>query len=398
VAIAAGWPILIAVNGMGMPGQGMMCLSPVVAAANIARLLAERQIQLGRFLVWIAFWALECVVLALGLLWLTVRSFDGCFGRMPERPRRVPVLSDVIVVLAALIGVGTLFGAITIWINGLGTFRLEDSGVLAATLLVTCGFVLLTVLAMISTSRSGTSGVPTHAPRAQIFRRMFYAKSWWESFRLVLALAIGPALLALALATGRMPVHVSSGVTTLPGGITQSIETHGSGTTYVATTDAVGLTTYRYATANEIAPFTPAMPVQPLFGFLGTALLAVLTILVHGAALVSLGLALGIWVKVRVRAIVASVCLVVVVSHLAILRFLLLNIRRKNEIAENLSWVAVWDLVSILLAIAVSALAIWTLDRRPHVNLSALENSPVKPPAFDPLSGRKHAAPNLPTR
>ena len=35
---------------------------------------------------WITFWDIECLALALGLLWLTVRTFDGCFGRIPERP------------------------------------------------------------------------------------------------------------------------------------------------------------------------------------------------------------------------------------------------------------------------------------------------------------------------
>ena len=398
VAIAAGWPIVVAVSSIGMPREGMMCLSPVVAAANLARALAQRQIQFGRALVWIAFWDIECMVLALGLLWVTVRTFDGCFGRMPDRPRRVPVLSDVAVVLAALIGVGCLFGATTIWIKRLGEFRLEDAGLLACAFLVTGGCALLPALAAISSSRSGRSRVGVRVPTPEILHRTLFARRWWQAFRLALALAIGPSLLALALATARTPVRVESTVTSLPGGATQSIATYDTGTTYVATTDAAGLTTYRFASAAEIAAATPSMPVQPPFGFLPTALLAVLTILAHGAALVSLGLALGISVKVRTRAMAASVCLVLIVSLLTALSVLLLNVQRKYVIAENLSWLVSWAAFSSLLAIAVSFLAISTLDRRLRVSLSNPENSPVELPAFDPLSSCHHPASNLPAR
>ncbi len=46
-------------------------------------------------------------MLALGIL-------DGCFGRIPERLRRTPILADVVGILATLLGVGGVYGAIAI--------------------------------------------------------------------------------------------------------------------------------------------------------------------------------------------------------------------------------------------------------------------------------------------
>ncbi len=117
VMVGGGWPILVGVSRLFGPGEGAMCLSPVMAVGDLGGTLATR-FRYRHSLVWTAFWDIECLVLALGLLWLTVRTFDGCFGRMSERPRRAPVLSDVVVVLAGVVDVGCLFGAIAIWADG----------------------------------------------------------------------------------------------------------------------------------------------------------------------------------------------------------------------------------------------------------------------------------------
>ncbi len=420
VMLIAGWPLLVMACHMGMQGQRIMCLSPLMAAGNLAEILPSRQAQFRDFLSWIAFWDIECGLMACGLLWLTVRTFDGCFGRMPERLPRSPVLSDVVVVLAGLLGVGSLFGSVTIWSVGLGEWRLEDLGVLTASLLVTAGFVALSALAVVSTSPQRTPRDWALEPAGHTVARKLFARRWWESFRLVPLLGIGPAFIALALATGRMPVHVLPTEKKLPGGVTERIETHGSGKTYVTTTDAAGLMTFRFPTAAEMAAATPVMAKEPVFRLLSFALIAVLTIPIHGAAFVSLGLALGIWVKSRARAIATSVCMVLVVtvgspivyallypscpwgvalaSLPCTLSVLLINIRREQVIAENLWWVATWDVFFILLAITVSALAIRTLDRRSRVDLGVAENSPVDPLTFDPSSSRYHAAANLSAR
>ena len=62
-----------------------MCLSPVVAVFQLFGIVAERR-QRSDLLWWITFWDIECLALALGLLWLTVRTFDRCFDRVPDRP------------------------------------------------------------------------------------------------------------------------------------------------------------------------------------------------------------------------------------------------------------------------------------------------------------------------
>ena len=87
-----------------------------MAVVELIESLADRTLNERDLFRWVTFWDIECLALALGLLWLSVRTFDGCFGRVAERPRRTPVLSDVIVVLcmalngAILVGIGMLFG------------------------------------------------------------------------------------------------------------------------------------------------------------------------------------------------------------------------------------------------------------------------------------------------
>jgi hypothetical protein len=322
---------------------------------------------------------------------MTVRTFDGCFARMPERPRRTPVLGDVILVLSATISFAGLFGAITLWMNGLGEFRLEQLGILACCFLVTGAMLLLCALAPLSILRRNPTSIPTAGAPTIVLDRRTFARRWWEAFRLVILLAIGPALLALALATARVPVHVVPKVTTLPGGVTERIETHGTGTTYVTTMDAVGGNTFRFATAEEIAAAAPPMPSLPIGRYLHTALLAVLTILILGAAFVSLGLALGIWIRSRARAIAASVlaflCVIAGWPILCVLLgypnlpwwgltlasppvsfgALLFNMRH-DVIEETMMWASVWIALFVVLNVMFVAVAFWRLDREKQVD------------------------------
>ncbi len=123
VLVGAGWPIFIMFGDIAPPEeQAMASLSPVVAVGNLVGNLGGRRRDGLDLNWWAAFWDVECLVLALGLLWLTVRTFDGCFGRMPERPRRASVLSDVIVILAALLGAGGLFAMIAQWTRTSGGY------------------------------------------------------------------------------------------------------------------------------------------------------------------------------------------------------------------------------------------------------------------------------------
>ncbi len=410
VMISAGWPILIVASRMGMPGQGMACLSPIVAALDLYSTLMTRFYYDRQNFWWIAFWGIECMVMAVGLLWLTVRTFDKSFGRIPDRPRETPVLSDVILVLAAVIGAGGLFGAITLWIRGFGEWSLEDTATLAFCVLVTGGFILLSAIAPLSILQRDASDVRAVETGAALIDRSTFTRRWWQNFRLVLVLSIGPALFALALATARAPVHVTPKVTTLAGGVTEKIETHGNGTTYVETIDASATSTFRFATDDEIAAAAPVMPSPPIWRYLGTALLAVFTILVHGAAFVSLGLALGIWIRRRAQAIAGSVCVFVCVTigwpilylllayptfpwGLALASFpgsfggLLLNMRRNRVVNwETVSWALSWNVDFVLVSIVVVALAKRTLDRRSDVQPTQPHHVEFAHTAETPLS------------
>jgi ABC-type transport system involved in multi-copper enzyme maturation permease subunit len=391
VMVGAGLPILVTVMGMGpIRHPGPACLSPVVAAYSLIGIVVDRRRYGSEDLWWITFWDIECLALALGLLWLTVRTFDRCFDRIPDRPGRAPLLSDIVVVLAGLLGIGGLVGGIAALVRGTrDSMPAVDNGVSACIFLVAVGFVLLAALAASSMSPAGP--LPGMAPvsAAAIPGRKSFAIRWWEAFRLVLLLAIGPALVALALATAPMAFRVATKVKPLPGGGSVRIEMNPSGDTYVTTTDASGRMTVRLATEEEIAEAGPAAPTQTRGASLKAAALATVTVLVHGALFVSLGAALGVWIGRRRRAIAASVGLVLLMTvgwpivYLLIFedpRFfrwglalasvlpayssLLFQRNHPAVIAIMSEWVAFWDVILILSAAILSGLAIRTVGRR----------------------------------
>ena len=240
---AVGLPILLQIMAVGV-GSGPACMSPVVAAFSLFGIVGGRGRYGSEVLWWITFWDIECLALALGLLWLTVRTFDGRFDRIPDRPGRAPVLVDVVVVLAGLIGIGGLIGGIAAWIQGTRDFMpAVDNGVSACILLVAVGFVLLAALGrVVDVLRRGHRRQQvTRVSAAAISGRKAFAIRWWEAIRLVLLLAIGPALVALALATAPMAFRVATKVKPLPGGGSVTIETNPWGETFVTTTDASGV-------------------------------------------------------------------------------------------------------------------------------------------------------------
>ncbi len=123
-------------------------------------------------------------------------------------------------------------------------------------------------------------------------------------------------------------------------------------------------------------------------------LLAVLTVLAHGAMVVSFGLAMGIGFRRRGWAVAASVGLFLVVtvvwplfhvfrlyppdpqvqftypralamaSPVPTIVLLLVNMRSDSMIAELIGWAAFWDTFFLLMAAAFAALAIGVLGRR----------------------------------
>jgi hypothetical protein len=392
VMIGAGWPFLIGVSHGGPGGRKLMCLSPVWAFGMLVDVVSIRLRQFHDALWWAAFYDLECLVLALGLLWLSVRTFDGCFGRIPERPRRAPVLADVVVVLAGLLGIGGLYGAIAIGIKGAWVFTTGvDVGVIACAVLVGVGLLMLSAPAAWSMSRGERGQALDPEPAAVPSGRRMFAIRWWEDFRLVLLLAIGPALVALALATAPEPFRVVTRDTAAPGGGRVRIETDPyDGVTRVTTTDRSGKVMIREATAEDLATAERVVPGHTRGESLAIAAVAIITILAHGAAIVSLGAALGVWIRRRGRAIAASVGLVLLVTVgwpiLSMMLFfyvrgypwglslsgvipafsglLLRMVRPESVAAEITAWVESWDAILILTAATVSWLAIRTLDRR----------------------------------
>src|SRR5262249_10987098 len=151
---------------------GLIGLSPIVAAVILIQILVTWSYPPRTFVGWIAFWDVECLALALALVWLTARTFDGCFGRIPERPRRATVLSDVVVVLAVMVPAAALFGAVGVWSRGAWNFMSEgDAGAIFGILLVVVGFVLVSALAASSMSRGATS--PARPPSPVVGRNLF---------------------------------------------------------------------------------------------------------------------------------------------------------------------------------------------------------------------------------
>jgi hypothetical protein len=400
VLIGAGWPILIEVSRMGPGGEGIASLSPVMTAGNLVGNLGGRRRDGLDMNWWAAFWDLECLVLALGLLWLTVRTFDGCFGRMPERPRRATVLSDVIGVLAALLGAGGVFAVIARWTRRAGGWvETQGEGIGVCIFLAVIGFGLASALAASSMSRKGAGPAATPEPGPWVLDRRTAARRWWEAARLVLLLAIGPALVALAIATTPTPFQVVRKETPLPGGGWVVIDTDRWGDTNVTTTDGNGVaTTIRAATAEEIAEAGVAPPAQTRGTMLKLAAVATATVLAHGLALVSLGAALGIAIRRRRLAIAASAGLVLFAtvgwpivyrvvqgsadtyewgmtleSLLAAYVDLLWRMNTPEPAAAAVWWALYWDGILILVAAIACGLAVRTLDRRARGAISDAE-------------------------
>ena len=226
ILVGAVWPILVVMimrgPGPGNRTTGLASLSPVVAIVNLARDLTMRRNAFNEGMLWWgSFWAAEVFVLALGLLGLTIRTFDDCFDRIPDQPRRTPVRAVVVMILAGMIAAGSLVDAINAWHEGVLPRDIEPTpspGILAYTLLLTIGLVLAaTVPAQLISARDrrlapGMEEPPIHSAR------QFVLGQWWDSFRLVMLLAIGPGILALALGTAHKTLSPVGKLTTLPSG------------------------------------------------------------------------------------------------------------------------------------------------------------------------------------
>jgi ABC-type transport system involved in multi-copper enzyme maturation permease subunit len=208
VLVAVGWPILVLALLRGGPnGRGPAALSPIFCAGNFADALTIRSLQFRAEIWWAAFWVTEVSLWAVGVLWLTHRTFDHCFGRIPDRPRPSPLLSDLTLLWAGTTAIACAAAALGIWRRGIATGAVSTSEYAAkatvAALLVIFDMLVLAVVAPVSVlmdQQQDAVDFPSSVPRSP---RTIVLRRWWRAFRLTLLLAIGPGLLALALATAK---------------------------------------------------------------------------------------------------------------------------------------------------------------------------------------------------
>ncbi len=399
--VGAGWPILIGM--MDAPWRsnwtgGLMCASPIVAIGSLIEFLGNGHMRPSRaqgLLYGTGFWMVEWLAAAIGLVWLTMRTFDDCLGRVSDRPRRTPVLSDVVLFLAFLGGVAGGYCAITIgtgasWVNA--ELRQGVVPIIGVPAMI-IGLILLGPLAAwlgtgVAPAPGSPSSIAGHRDAGAGSGWRLFAARWWAAFRLVPLLSIGIALILMALALVRPPAEMLNKVFNLPNnGGTASLSVDPWGDVQVVETNAANRMTVRAATPEEIASATVIPAVRPLASRLGLAALVLATILVHGAAIVSLGAAVGTWIRSRGTAVaVTLVVFFMTIAGWMIARMILgdaffgdgwafgnllpsvamlaIHISTDESVTDIAGWVAYWDGLLILSAVLLSGLAIYTLERR----------------------------------
>jgi ABC-type Na+ efflux pump permease subunit len=294
IAIVAAWPIVVAIifSQFDDLGEDLAALSPVVICSRFVSFFSMRiYAYTGGTLWWGWFWAAEVLLIAIGLLALTVRTFDHCFDRIPAQPPRFSVGSLLIMTLAAMIAAGSLVAGIVAWTEGVapgvGLPWRSSLGTVAYSLLIAIGLLLAAVEAARSARRKWAI-----APAADPSRSVpsFVVERSWESFRLVLFLAIGPAVFALALATAHEPPRYEPVYTTNAKAGTQVVSA--------------------YKLVKNPPPHAGALPLGPR---LLLAAVFVGTILVHGGAAISAGVAFAAvkWSSRRARTAVVGLALLV---------------------------------------------------------------------------------------
>ncbi|HKI20040.1 MAG TPA: hypothetical protein VKA15_19280 [Isosphaeraceae bacterium] len=367
VLITAAWPIVVFIiyNEGPFLARDLACLSPVTVCSSFVHYFTSRMYAfVGGILYCGAFWAVEVFALAMGLLWLTVRTFDSCFDRIPDRPRRISVLAVVVGTLAGMIGAGSLVVAVASWLDGVKPELLSGPsslGILAYCLVIAIGLVLVAVESA-KAGRPTWTSVPGDAPG--LAARSFVLVRWWESFRLVLLLAIGPALLALALATAHESPRYEPQFTK-----------NASGAQVISS----------YVLAKADIPYAGEVRLGQR---LTIATLLIVTILVHGGAAIGVGLGLttaNAWSRRALAAAVGFTLLVVLVLPLYL--FLLDNrhalvtamwsfvmasdsllavlVSRNSFNVGQILWsVTFWNTVVAVFAAGLSWWTIWAWQRR----------------------------------
>jgi hypothetical protein len=403
VLIAAVWPIFASIAMFRVTGGAdLAALSPVAACTNILSYFTMRRYAFAPGILWSgSFWAVEVLILALGLLWLTVGTFDRCCDRIPDSASRSTVPARCVIILAALIWAVSMVGAIAVWVEGIVPHDSETAtvvGVLAYNVVLAIGLALVMVVSATSMSpeRQWEASSPAAASVPAATAPRVFLDRWWKSFRLVLLLALGPAFIAPDLATTHKVIPLVAKVTNSPSG------------TPVLTwepPDPVTANAERYGAVR-------------LAQRLAAAALWIGTILAHGAAAVSLGLALGTAFPHRRRAIIASIAVVVMIlvplplysfvnfvignpaldpgaaswNFLAAAGSLLapLFTRTESNIREVLAAAMLWDTVITLFA---AGLLLGTIGMARRLSLGLSPAAPVTRGLESRLQPARHADP-----
>ena len=310
--INAAWPAIVQVALYRSPGfasRDLAALSPIVLCGGLVNFFTARHYGFIGGIVWSGtFWAVQVLVLAMGLLWLTIRTFDHCFDRLPDTARRVSVESIVAITAIGMIVGGSLVFASSLWAEG---FRSEygfsrELPIGAYSVAIAIGLVLIAAAsATAASARSLDEAINSEEVRtlrigdesisdasAPFSPWRFVLDQWRKSFRLVALLAIGPAIFAISLAaTPRAPGYLPRN-----------------------TSHASGFRVVSFVLEDPDTPRIAELHLKPRL--LGAGLLFV-TILIHGAAGIAAGLALSTSMRWTRRPVASVIGLTLVVVFIA---------------------------------------------------------------------------------
>jgi ABC-type transport system involved in multi-copper enzyme maturation permease subunit len=389
VLLAIGWPMLT-MFGPARGAIGLRELSPIFSAGNLGEELITRSDRLGSTMWSVGLWDVAAAATAIGLCWLTARTFDDSFGRVRERPRTSHWMADVAVLVAGVTAAACLVNGVAIWAQGVNPRQFPDgANGTAAVLLLLLGLILVSLLAALMAPAEGALPRSEHGDSKARSSVAIVLGSWWQVFRMALLLAVAPGLIALALATAREFQPVIGVEDTTAGG---------EKAVMITTTTPSGETSRRLYTGDRsdanvqaaLKELSVQNTGQPLGDRLRDAGLLMITIIAHGAAATSVGLALATWIKRRTRRIAAAVCVTLLVAVVWPIGVYFVsangfNLRdgayalspvwaadylmdlltdRQNHPSRLLWWIGAWDGVVTLSAIGLLYLAVRTFERR----------------------------------
>ena len=143
--------------------------------------------------------------------WMPGPSLDGnpVLWREWRRSRPSPWMVILLVLVGGSTGIACVVGAVSAWNDGVtpGTMpaRAALAGIIGYELQVIFGLLMLSAVAPMSMSEEHQRGSLDILAATPLSSRTIVLGKWWGTFRLVPLVAIGPGLMAFALATAQEP-------------------------------------------------------------------------------------------------------------------------------------------------------------------------------------------------